>query len=361
MSQTYDRYVKVVEAEFPRMTINSTIPTGASLAVVFDHYRLRRNRKSSRRKPVNLFFMSGTGMTKAVWQYHIKRLFKYSEDNEELSWQLNNAVAVDLVNHGESAVENAGRLGFVVDWREGAHDLIQVAKSLRLLGTNIVIGHSMGGYQSLYASTLAPLMFQHAIVIEPVIYREPGPSPRLVKMIPGMNRVLQTEFKDENEFNTFFREKSIFKKFNPEILDDFLESEKIIRKDGTVTAKTTKEQQMICYMNSSPAVSIWKEVLSNVTIPVIHVIGASAGWNPPQSVTEVRKNLKNVKSIDVQNAAHLVNCEQPDEIIKIILDCLNDNVNKTVEIDPNEGKSYEEIFNENYKRLYYERIYKAKL
>lgn len=352
MPQVYDHYVKVVEAEFPRMTVNSTIPTGASLAVVFDHYRIRREWKSSSRKPVNLFFMSGTGMTKAIWQYHIKRLFKYSEENEDLRWQLNNAVAVDLVNHGESAVENCGKLGFVVDWREGAHDLIQVAKSLRLQGSNVVIGHSMGGYQALYASTLAPLMFQFAFVIEPVIYGDPKSSKRLVKMVPSLNKVLKSKFNNEQDYEQFFREMSIFKNFHPEILNDFINSEKVIHRDGSVSTKTTKEQQMICYMNAAPAVALWKEVLSHVNIPVIHAIGKEASWNPPESVNEVRAGLKYVKGIDIEEGLHLVNCEKPDVIIKILIDCLNSNLNESNKIDKNQSKTYEEIFYENYERLY---------
>ncbi|CAM9014631.1 unnamed protein product [Wickerhamomyces anomalus] len=352
MSQPYDRYVKVVEAEFPRMTINSTIPTGISLAVVFDHYRIRREWKSQNRKPVNLFFMSGTGMTKAIWQYHIKRLFQYSEEHEDLPWQLNNVIAVDLVNHGESAVENTGRLGFVVDWREGAHDLIQVAKSLRLQGTNVVVGHSMGGFQALYASTLAPLMFQHAVVIEPVIYGDPESSARLDRMIPSLNKVIKSRFKNEQEFDHFFKKQSIFKSFNSEILDDFIESEKLVHRDGTVSAKTSKEQQLICYMNASSAVRLWREILSNVTIPVIHVIGSAATWNPPQSVKEVRQLLKHVKGVDIEGGLHLVNCEKPDTIVDILLNCLNNNIDKTVEIDPYQGKSYEDVFNENFHRIY---------
>lgn len=348
----YDRYVKVVEAEFPRMTINSTIPTGISLAVVFDHYRIKKDWKSSHRKPVNLYFMSGTGMTKAIWQYHIKRLFQYSEDNESLPRQLNNAIAIDLVNHGESAVENTGRLGFVIDWREGAHDLIQVAKSLRLQGTNIVVGHSMGGFQALYASSLAPLLFQHVIAIEPVIYGNPGPDPSFYRRMAGLDRKMKSEFNNEEEFDYYFKNKSIFKNFHDEILRDYMESEKIVHRDGRVSAKTTKEQQLICYMNAGPGVRLWKEILSNVSVPVIHAIGKSATWTPPDSISEIRKQLKKVKPIDIEGGLHLVNCEKPETIIEIIVDCLNNNINESVDLDVSQGKTYEEIFNENYFKLY---------
>ncbi|CCH44771.1 hypothetical protein BN7_4339 [Wickerhamomyces ciferrii] len=357
MSKPYDKYVKVVEAEFPRMTLHSTIPSGASLAVVFDHYRLKRDRKSNHRRAVNLFFMAGTGMTKAIWQYHIKRLFQYSEDNEDsLSWQLVNAVAIDLVSHGESAVENNGRLGYAADWREGAHDLIQVAKSLRLQGSNVVIGHSMGGYQSLYACTLAPLMFEHAIIIEPVIYGDDSYTAKMEKMNRSLNKIIKTEFPSENEFDSYFRKKSIFKNFNKEILDDFLESEKIIKKDGSTYAKTSKEHQMICYLCGGPAIKIWKEVLSNVNVPVIHVMGKQSTWTPEGSSEKIRNQLKYVKPLDI-DGGHLLNCEAPGSIIKVILDSLNNNVDgQNGNIDQDLGKPYRELFEENYKKLYSSRL-----
>jgi pimeloyl-ACP methyl ester carboxylesterase len=349
----YHRYTKVVEAEFPRMVMHATIPMGAPLAVVFDHYRLEKQLKSEFRKPVNLFFMAGTGMTKAVWKYHIKKLFEYSEQHVELPWQITNCVALDLVNHGDSAVENDGILGWEFDWREGSHDLIQVVKSLKLQGDSVVIGHSMGGFQSLYSTLISPLMFKFVIAIEPVTHGGDDQNSIFIKkMLPALDDAIQTRFTSEDQYYKYMKTMSFFRRFHPEVLNDFMEAEKVVNKDGTVQTKTSKEIQLICYHAGMRIFPIGLKLLSLIDSPVVLVVGEKATWTPKSNVREVNAVLKKGEFIEIPNGEHLVNGEDPDSIIDVIIKSLTKNIGtkgpQEAVVDRN---TYDEIFSENYARL----------
>ncbi|ONH69789.1 Peroxisomal membrane protein LPX1 [Cyberlindnera fabianii] len=353
----YDRYTKVVEAEFPRIRLHSTIPTGAPLAIVFDHFRLHRDRVSEFRQHVNLYFVPGTGMIKSIWRYHIKRLFEYSENNPDLPWQLVNCIALDHVNHGDSAVENAGVLGWEYDWREGSHDLIQVVKSLRLTGTNIAIGHSMGGFQTIYSTLISPQMFKFVIVFEPVTHGTELESEIFrKKIIPAVARVIQTEFKNEKEYETYMRKKSIFRKFKKEILDEFIETEKIVHRDGTVSMKTSKEAHIICYCAAALIFPQGLQFIRNSQTKIVSVYGELAKWTPKESVQQVKDIIESKPGSEfkmVPGAEHLLTAELPDLTIEKIIEILNDRVKKeNIEKGKFDRKKYDETFKLNYNAVY---------
>lgn len=351
----YEKYTKVVEAEFPRMMMHSTIPMGAPLAVVFEHYRLNKHLVDEFRIPVNLFFMAGTGMTKAVWKYHINKLFEYSQSNPELKWQVTNCVALDLVNHGDSALENEGILGWQFDWREGSHDLIQVAKSLKLQGESIVIGHSMGGFQSLYSTLISPLMFKFVIAIEPVTHGDEMASVVFAKkMLPAVAGAICTEFANEQEYYKYMKQRSFYRNFHPQVFRDFVDSEKIVNPDGTVRTKTTKQIQMICYHAGLRIFPRGLELISMIERPVVFVAGERATWTPKSCVGEVRNALQHGEFYEVPNGEHLVNCEDPDAIIEIIQKSLTKYVKEKSDTRTSElidRKKYNELFDENYSKL----------
>ncbi|KAH3674194.1 hypothetical protein WICMUC_003436 [Wickerhamomyces mucosus] len=353
MTEFYEKYTKVIDADSPRFTLHSAFPTGATLRVVFDHYRLNSDRRNFRRKQINLFFMSGTGMTKSIWRYYVKSLFKYSESiGDDLDWQLCNCVAVDLVNHGDSAVENQGKLGWEVDWREGSHDLIQIVKSLRFEGDNVAIGHSMGGFQVLYAAVVAPLMFKFLIVIEPVTHRYKTEAATFKKLLPSLSNAIRSEFKDEREFMKFFKKQSFYKDFNEEIFIDLINSERIINKDGSITTKTSKEQQLLCYFNGYRTFNIGLEIMRQINIPIVHIVGDCYTWNSKRHVNDANKSFKILEFFEVKGGKHLINGEKPEEVLQLIKSSLDKHIKKSnSKIELKERERYDKAYKENYEAI----------
>lgn len=324
--KSYDRFERVFDAVYPRYNKNATIPPNSKLEIVCDHYKLRENYKSSNRRSVNLYLLHGTGMTKAIWRYYAKKLFEISESNKSLTWQIVNIVAMDLVTHGESAMLNAGKLGYEFDWRDGGRDIVKIASEMNFEGDNVAIGHSMGGFQAVYGASEAPTLFKFVVPIE-AVSNQRGDTATITKrfdsLLAALNKVVVDNFKNEKEYEEFFRKKSFYRKFNKEILEDLLQSEKLIHPDGTCSTKTSKEHQMLGYCAGFTSFPIALEQANRVKSPIVHVIGDKATWNEREAVDIYRKEVKNAVPVDIKNGEHLVNGEQPDDVIEVIVDSLN--------------------------------------
>lgn len=353
----FDRFERIFDAQFPRFNKNATIPPNSNhLKIVVDHYKLRSSLKSPERKPINLYLLHGTGMTKAIWRYYAKRLYEFSETESPI-WQIDNIIAMDLVTHGESAMFNMGKLGYEYDWRDGARDLVKIASELNLQGDNIAIGHSMGGFQSVYAAFLAPTLFKFVVPIEAVLNQSENSRKRFKGLLPALNKVITTEFRNEVEYETFMKKKSFYTGFNKEILDDFIKAEKWVHPDGTVSTKTSKQQQMLGYYVGGFITPIALEVVHNIFIPIVHVIGSEATWNEKESVELIRNGHINVlDAVDIKGGQHLVNGEQPDEVIKVLISSFNKYIKRDEDSDfqnskPLSSKDYNATFKTEYAKI----------
>jgi pimeloyl-ACP methyl ester carboxylesterase len=225
-----------------------------------------------------------------------------------------------------------------------------------LPGENVIVGHSMGGFQALYTTTIAPLLFKFALAIEPVTHNTAARSEAfMTNMLSSLNIAIRSEFKNEEEYYTFFKEKSFYKNFHPQILNDFVEAEKVVNRDGTVSAKTSKEQQLLCYLAGGKIFPLGLGVLKSVPVPVIFVAAGSGTWLELSAVEEAKKAIKDIEFISVPGAQHLMNGEQPDDILKILVDGLKKHIGTSstaikekVYISKEE---YDGIFKENYAKL----------
>lgn len=364
--QSYDKFERIFDAEFPRYNKNATIPPNSKLQIVCDHYKLRQIYKSSTRRPINLYFLHGTGMTKSVWRYYAKKLYEISESNKSLTWQIDNIIAMDLVTHGESAMLNAGKLGYEFDWRDGGRDIVKIAGELNFEGDNVVIGHSMGGFQAIYAASEAPTLFKFIVPIEAVTNQRGTPAhinKRFDSLLAALNKVVFTDFKSEKEYEEFMRKKSFYRKFNKEILNDLVSSEKLINPDGTCSCKTSKDHQMLGYNAGFTSFPIALETAHRVKCPIVHVIGEKATWNEKEAVEIFRREIKTVDPIDIKNGEHLVTGEQPDDVIEMLVNSFNKYIKGDQEFQNRSLLSfndYKKAFREGYSVIEKEHFIKKK-
>lgn len=357
----FTKETKIIKTDFPRITLNSTIPNGVELDVVIDLYKADRKdvRLEKECRPLNIYFMSGTGMPKSIWGYHIERLFKYSSKHQgEISWRLENCVTMDIVNHGESGVLNRNKLGANFDWKEGSLDLITVVEELNLVGDNVLIGHSMGGFQALFASALKPKLFKFVIAIEPVLLYERSQVIAFKQRVPMVNYKIKDEFNSEEEYVNYFKNKSFYKKFKDRILKDFIDAEKYTDKNGKIRTKTSKVQQMICYLQVQLLVPYSKDILNNIKVPVVHIVGLGANWNHPDTVKFIRDNIKHLQPVDIPNGGHLLHCEAGTETM--VIDTMIDSINKNIGTDENEEQCEPETTDHSqYVELEYRKLFGA--
>ena len=108
---------------------------------------------------------------------------------------LDSVIAIDMVGHGDSSLENQGKLGTIFRWDDGAKDVIAIIKheiattgdfQNNLESRNLIIGHSMG--DSIFiCNILEPSLFDAVIPIEAVIYGAPGGLENLKHSVKYLN------------------------------------------------------------------------------------------------------------------------------------------------------------------------------
>lgn len=324
----------ITDAQFPRLP-GGALPSGTKLKLVYN--RFTNNSQPDKNKiQINLVFSHGTGMNKEVWSYYVRTLFA-ANDNYKL-WQLNTIIARDAVNHGDSAILNGDRLGFDYPWDQGGKDIVAVIKNEISQGTIqvndkskiILIGHSLGGSESIFAGFYAPTLIDSVISIEPVTYGDEASMKKFGKILGKMRNLIIDKFDSEDDFDTYYKEFSFYKVFTPEILKDFVSSEKVDNKDGTFSSKASAYSQLATYFGAMKSVPLLMSLLPHYRIPLCHVVGSEATWSPPEVVPYTKECVSEslLEQHSIEGGDHLVNGQKPDECIALIKKYVTGRVDK---------------------------------
>ena len=341
---SFTKELKVTDAAYPRHPGGSLL-VGQRLKICYNkytaNYAIPENQIA-----INLIFAHGTGMNKSLWNYHITKLFEIGAKSS--TWKLATVVSVDAVNHGDSAIANQGKLGWSYHWPDFGRDIVLVVKHEQKLWAqtlengistrNIVIGHSFGGYGAAYASFLEPQLFDSLVLIEPVVYYNPDPKyqTKYAAIFRKIATMLLDTFDSMEDYETFFKKFSFYMNFHPSVLKDLMDDElyTVIDPVSCVTkykTKTSVESQVSVYVSSAISLQGIDKVLQQIPIPLTHIVGAAAKWNPPESVPSIRKNLGNLwKTYDIEKGEHLVNGELPDETVGAIAEHISGRVDAVI-------------------------------
>jgi hypothetical protein len=329
MSFTLEK--RSADAYFPRSP-GSVLLTGQKLGLVYNKYK---SKKLFGKDVVrtNLVFAHGTGMNKSMWHYHIKKLYEISEKSGG-KWNLDAVISIDAVGHGDSAVLNKEKLGWICKWEEHGKDLIAVLQHEQatsgdfqnnLVSRNIAIGHSYGGYQVILAAHHDFNYFDSIISIEPVIHGATENFERFQKLFGKLSAFLLDDFDTQEEFDRYFKKMSSFKSWDPRVRDDVLKDELVIENDEETgdlkyRCKTAAYNQIVTYLGAIYSLKLGMEVLPLLKVPILHVIGKKATWNAPESVPFIRNAIpaQLLDTVDIEEGEHLVPGERPDEVIDII-------------------------------------------
>ncbi|KAK6460546.1 Alpha/Beta hydrolase protein [Scheffersomyces coipomensis] len=319
-------------AYFPRH-VGSTVLADDRLTLVYHKYKTTEIIPKDAVK-FNLIFAHGTGMNKSVWTFIIKNLYQLSQASTgKNKWYLDSCISFDNVSHGDSALANKGKLGWVYRWDEGGKDLLRLLNyendttddfKNNLTSRNIAIGHSLGGHFVVLAGFYDPNILDSVVPIEAVLYSDENSTKRFRKLFAKIASLLIDTFDSKEDIVEYFTKFSFYKKMHPEALKDFMEDEIItVIEDGEIKYKTkaSKEAQMSSYICSALSVPQQMKLLPLMRLPVCHVIGSNGNWNPPQSIPFVREAIPKrylSATYDIPKGEHLVHAEQPEDTIKIL-------------------------------------------
>lgn len=290
-------------------------------------YRAYKRRQPAGDGPrVNLVFHHGVGMNKGIWHHHIDRWFN-------LIPNVNFAVAVDCVNHGQSAVLNKAKLGHEVSWIDFAKDVLKIVKIdeaqefLKPGAVNIFLGHSCGGMVSLTSAYFEPTLFDAIIALNPVAYSDEL-SVQLLTM--GIN-MWRSKGSITNEYDvedgqdhkqaiySFYKTKSFFRAFDDTILRNMLEDEHLEYEGSNKALSSTQaSQEYLTYMGSGPSIRRAFPSFSKIETAVYHIVGEKDTASD-RAIEAIREALAGViHPIDVPGGSHLLNAIQPQLFTEII-------------------------------------------
>lgn len=324
INSKYKRETKVIEAVNPRAFPDSTVvPNIDVLQIVYDVYSLTAAPSSQSVPRVNLLFLHGSGMNRSIWEYYVAHLVDY-----KTNWLIGKIVLLDQVTHGDSAVLNENKLGVNFDWIDGGRDACKVAQNEFFDGHaayNVVVGHSMGGFQALSCGVLMPSLFHLILVIEPVVlmYNARGTDNNYTviptKFYKALAGKTKDHFSDEAEYLTFMREGSFFPKAHPEILKRMIDFERIDLPGGGIKTKMEQRQNLLCYLTLYPGAKWLLGSLKFIRAPVVSIEGSSSKWCPKENQETLQRLIPIYTRDKIQGGDHLVNIENPDEtLIKIV-------------------------------------------
>lgn len=344
-SLLYRYELRTVDASYPRaagaVLLEKPLNKISDNTLKICYRKYTSSRSSPSGTNLNLVFFHGTGMNKGLWHYHIDKLYTFfnGEKDNNTDLHLNTVLAFDAVNHGDSAALNNKKLGTVYDWRDNGKDVVKVLQEDELdtfLGPghnlNIMIGHSMGGFVTLYSAFLCPTLFDSCIILNPVCFADPSVFDlRNSEFRKWYQRgFMKDEFdipEDSNwkkETDKFFTKKSFFRGFKPPILQNMLEDETPdeIKQNPNkhhkkVNLKTTVVDQLNTYFGLNESVYQSMPTYESIEVPIFHIVG-EFDTSKENSVNTTRTLLKKVvRPIDLPNSRHLVNAEDPDTVIKL--------------------------------------------
>ena len=278
---------------------------------------------------INFLFLHGSGMNRSVWEYYVAYILENMKQ-KNVNWQINKIITLDQVTHGDSAELNRHKLGTNFDWADGARDACTIAQEEFLPVSdsncyNIVIGHSMGGFQSLACNVLCPDLFNLSILIEPVVYVPHVKNKDNVTIVPpkfynALWSKMTDTFKDIKEFETFMKNDSFYRKSDPEILERMIQFEAIHTPEGTIKTKISQEQNMLCYLTLDPTARWLIGSLPYIKTPIYGIVGGISTWCPPQNQELLVSRIPLYEKDVILDGDHLVNLEDPQTCLNKIVD-----------------------------------------
>lgn len=314
-----EKELRIIEGHHPRRNEWSVLRPDYRLRIAYNVVVDEEKRRASK-VPVNerlmLVFSHGNGMNKECWDYHIQKLFDRHGDI------LDKVVAIDSVNQNDSHVLNEGKLGWLSHWADCAKDIIKIVNAEQTGAINILVGHSMGGTQCIYAGAFEPSLFDSMVVCDPVVQgllpEDTGGDVEAAHQLAAarfakIGKSLRNTFKGKDEYENYIKRRSLSRTFITEIQHNYMEGAAIYHKDGTISVKTPADQQMVTYYSTPYAFRDALKYASLLDCEVVHIAGTTPTVTTWRSSEDCRKALRYCTAVDIEDAGHNVPFEQPDQ------------------------------------------------
>lgn len=327
---------KTIDASYPRSP-GSTLVSGERLKIVYNKFSSPTPEPGKIR--INMIFCHGTGMNKHLWTYYIEKLSKVVNSD----WCIGSCIAIDCVNHGDSALANNGKLGWAYTWLDGSRDILKIIEYEQQncndfindrLNKTIIVGHSLGGHQALLASFINLNCFDMVVPIDPIVYSDKNYEAFYKQNFFKIAKHIKDEFSSLQEFDQYYRQRSFLQHMDREILQNIVEHEYYtVQENGKLKykSKASKVSQMAIYAMTKLSLQRSTGIIPFVENKVVLIVGSKSPFNDSAAVDFMLSHFKKLESLHIiENAAHLLVGENSTEVFlilsKVVETCGNDAV-----------------------------------
>ena len=213
------------------------------------------------------------------------------------------------------------------DWHPLTDDLLRFMDERKLDGIP-AIGHSMGGIALLRAAMREPERFSHVILLDPVLFAPIfigfyriiyalNLAQKLHPLVPAAQKRRRI-FKNREMILRGYRSKKIFRYFNDEALEAYVNGITCLLNDGSYKLCYSAEWEAQIYITG-----VWRDMelwrkLSKLKVPLLIVRGAETDTFLEKTGKMVTKKLPSAKIISIPKSTHLVPLEQPNAVAQQI-------------------------------------------
>lgn len=322
-------YIKtkhITDAAYPRTNTSSTILPSDRLKIVYDKYKNAEPLSENKLK-FNFIFSHVTATSKALWIYHIEKLYELSKT--QTSWQVDTVVALDHAMQGESALINEHKLGISFNFKDFGEDIISVIINENLNCTDsklVCVGSSFGGSAALCAVLWKPNLFDSLIAAEPCIYLSSEFVKKCTNSLGKLLSLNKSDFGTREEAEYHIGNQSFCKRFHPKIKEHLFREDIVYDETTGRFKRTSPYEQSNCIVTANPSmVNVIQTNMKYLSVPYTHVVAKYQNLFIP---ADTQKSLDSIPKTETNkivemDGLHTCALDKPDEFIDIIVDHLD--------------------------------------
>jgi pimeloyl-ACP methyl ester carboxylesterase len=215
--------------------------------------------------------------------------------------------------------------GSAGSWHDLAGDLGDELRRRRVEGA-LAVGHSLGSVLNVLAAAADPRRFRALALVDPVVFtgthtlfwgalKGLGFGHRLPLIRGALRR--RESYADVNEVRASYAGKSVFARWDPQVLDDYIGAGFVPDAACGVRLRYPKMWEARIF-EMTPA-SVWRE-LQSLEVPMLFIRGAASDTFVAAAAKRAGRELDNAQVVEVAGASHFVPMERPREVGRLITD-----------------------------------------
>jgi len=209
------------------------------------------------------------------------------------------------------------------DWSLFAEDLRTELTNRGLRGI-AGVGHSLGAVVSLLAAADDPGLFSAVVAVDPLIMtgsfslfwrtvKAIGLQSR-IPLVRGARRRRQS-WPDRQAVRAAYSSKKIFANWDPEVLDDYVETGMVELQQGRVRLRYPREWEARIF--AAAPHDLWAH-LSKVSVPTLFVRGEHSDTFLESARLRVEREVPGARTVVITDSSHFVPMERPTELARVI-------------------------------------------